>query len=146
MLVAMGEYLKRYGMTMEELGHLMTTAYERRMRKMPGLVRKLMGKMLTSPKLLNRLFPRKDARNAANAAKNPGSTARSCRKTFPRSAGTGPPGSNAPEWCRRTLQGTGHARPSSKGQQNAPTPARSARGQVLAPPDGGAAAEPLRER
>ena len=73
MLVAMGEYLKRYGMTMEELGHLMTTAYERRMRKMPGLVRKLMGKMLTSPKLLNRLFPRKDARNAANAAKNPGS-------------------------------------------------------------------------
>ena len=73
MLVAMGEYLKRYGLTMEEIGRLMTLAYERRMRKMPGLARKLMGKMLTSPRLLYRAFPKKDARNAANAAKNPGS-------------------------------------------------------------------------
>lgn len=73
MLVALGEYLKSYGIAMEEIGHLMTVAYERRMLKMPKLIRRLMGKMLTSPKLLNRLFPKKDRRNAANAAKNPGS-------------------------------------------------------------------------
>ena len=51
----------------------MTVAYERRMRKMPGLVRKIMGKMFTNPKLLNRMFLKKDAKNSANAAKNPGS-------------------------------------------------------------------------
>lgn len=73
MLVAMGEYLKRYGMAMEEIGQLMTVVYERRIMKMPKLVRTLVGKMLKSPKVLNRLFPKKDARNAANAAKNPGS-------------------------------------------------------------------------
>lgn len=73
MLVAMGEYLKQYGMTAEEIGRLMTTAYERRMLKIPKPVRKLMGRLLTSTKVLNRLFPKKDARNVANAAKNPGS-------------------------------------------------------------------------
>ncbi len=73
MLVAMGEYLRRRGMATEEIGHLMTIAYERRMLKMPKLVRTLMGKMLTNTSVLNRLFPKKDARNAANAAKNPGS-------------------------------------------------------------------------
>lgn len=73
MLVAMGEFLKEYGMTMEQIGHLMTLAYERRMKKMPSLVRKIMGKMFTNPKLLNKMFLKKDAQNAANAAKNPGS-------------------------------------------------------------------------
>ncbi len=73
MLVAMGEHLKEHGMAMPEIGHLMTTAYERRMRKMPGLVRKIMGKMFTNPKLLNKIFRKKDAQNKANAAKNPGS-------------------------------------------------------------------------
>lgn len=73
MLVAMGEYLKGYGMVMEEIGHLMTLAYERRVMKMPGLVRKIMGKMFTNPKLLNKMFLKKDAQNKANAAKNPGS-------------------------------------------------------------------------
>ena len=73
MLVAMGEYLKGYGLAVEKIGYLMTTTYERRMLKMPKLARTLMGKMITSPKVLNKLFPKKDARNAANAAKNPGS-------------------------------------------------------------------------
>ena len=40
---------------------------------MPGLVRKIMGKMYKSPKLLNKILLKKDAKNAANAAKNPGS-------------------------------------------------------------------------
>lgn len=73
MLVAMGEYLKKHGMAMEEIGNLMTLAYERRMMKMPGLVRKIMGRMFTNPKLLNKMFLKKDAKNAANAEKNPGS-------------------------------------------------------------------------
>ena len=73
MLVAMGEYLRGHGMSMEDIGRLMTTAYERRMMKMPGFVRKIMGKMFTNPKMLNKMFLKKDAKNAANAAKNPGS-------------------------------------------------------------------------
>ena len=73
MLVAMGEFLKGRGMALEETGRLMTLAYERRMRKMPALVRGLMGKLFTNPKLLNKMFRKKDAQNAANAAKNPGS-------------------------------------------------------------------------
>lgn len=40
---------------------------------MPGFVRSAMGKIYRSPKLLNRILLRKDARNAANAAANPGS-------------------------------------------------------------------------
>lgn len=73
MLVAMGEYLKRRGVAMGDIGRLMTLAYERRMKKMPKLARKVMNRLFTNPRLLNRLFRKKDAQNAANAAKNPGS-------------------------------------------------------------------------
>ena len=71
--VAMGEVLKRYGAGMEDIGRIMVRAYERRMLKMPGPVRALMGRMYKSPKLLNRMLLRKDAKNAKNAAANPGS-------------------------------------------------------------------------
>ena len=37
MLVAMGEYLKRFGCSLEEIGRLMTLAYERRMQKTPPI-------------------------------------------------------------------------------------------------------------
>ena len=73
MLVAMGEYLKKYGMEMEEIGQIMTLAYERRMLKMPALARKIMGRMFTNPKILQKMFLKKDAKNKANAAENPGS-------------------------------------------------------------------------
>lgn len=73
MLVAMGEFLKSCGTTMEQVGYFMTLAYERRMKKMPPFVRRWMGKLFTNPKLLNKMFLKKDAKNAANAAKNPGS-------------------------------------------------------------------------
>ena len=39
----------------------------------PPFVRRWMGKLFTNPKLLNKIFLKKDAKNAANAAKNPGS-------------------------------------------------------------------------
>ena len=71
--VAMGEVLKRYGASMEEIGRIMVLCYERDYLRMPGLIRKAMGKVYNNPKLLNKMLLKKDARNAANAAENPGS-------------------------------------------------------------------------
>lgn len=71
--VAMGEVLKRYGVTMKEIGQIMVRSYERVTMKMPGVVRPLMGKIYRSPKLLNKMLLKKDAKNARNAAVNPGS-------------------------------------------------------------------------
>lgn len=73
MLVAMGETLKKYGADLEKIGHLMVLAYERRTNKIPFIGRKIMGWMFTNPKFLNKMFLKKDAQNAQNAAKNPGS-------------------------------------------------------------------------
>ena len=71
--VSMGEVLKTYGATMEEIGHLMVLAYERRFNAMPGIVKTIACKSFTNVKSLNRKYQKKDAQNAANAAKNPGS-------------------------------------------------------------------------
>ncbi|WP_242994405.1 L-2-amino-thiazoline-4-carboxylic acid hydrolase [Butyrivibrio fibrisolvens] len=71
--VAMGEVLKKYGLSLEESGHLMVLVYERYYLKMPGLIRTLMGKIYRNPKILNKMLLKKDAKNAANAVKNPGS-------------------------------------------------------------------------
>ena len=71
--VAMGEVLKQYGASMEDIGHIMVYSYERTTLKMPGFVRALMGKVYRSPKLLNKMLLKKDAKNARNAAANPGS-------------------------------------------------------------------------
>lgn len=73
MLVAMGEFLKKYGVATEQTGCIMTLAYERRMLKMPKILRSVMRRMFTNPKLLNKMFLKKDAKNAENARKNPGS-------------------------------------------------------------------------
>ncbi|MDO4314200.1 MAG: L-2-amino-thiazoline-4-carboxylic acid hydrolase [Oscillospiraceae bacterium] len=71
--VAMGEVLKKYGQELEHIGRLMTLSYERMYRAMPGAARWVMGKLFNSPGLLTRMFRKKDAANAANAAKYPGS-------------------------------------------------------------------------
>ena len=71
--VSMGEVLKTYGAGMEEIGHLMVLAYERRFNAMPGIVKAIAHKSFTNVKSLNRKYRKKDAQNAANAAKNPGS-------------------------------------------------------------------------
>ena len=71
--VAMGEVMKCYGATMDDIGHIMAYAYERYTLKMPGVVRSLMGKIYKKPKMLNKMFLKKDAQNAKNAAVNPGS-------------------------------------------------------------------------
>ena len=71
--VSMGEVLKTYGVSLEEAGHLMVLAYERRFNAMPGLVKKIAHKSFTNVKALNKKYRKKDAQNAANAARNPGS-------------------------------------------------------------------------
>lgn len=71
--VSMGEVMKKYGADIEEIGHLMVMAYERKFQKMPGSVRFVVKKFFMNPKLLNKMFQKKDAKNAANAARNPGS-------------------------------------------------------------------------
>ena len=71
--VSMGEVLKGYGVQMEEIGHLMVLAYERRFNSMPGIVKTIARKSFTNVKSLNKKYLKKDAQNAANAAENPGS-------------------------------------------------------------------------
>ncbi len=71
--VSMGEVLKKYGVSLVEIGHLMVIAYERRFNGMPGIVKKLAHRSFTNVRSLNRKYQKKDAQNAANAAKNPGS-------------------------------------------------------------------------
>ena len=71
--VSMGEVLKKYGAGMEEIGHLMVLAYERRFKGMPGIVKTIAHRYFTNVKSLNRKYQKKDAQNAANAARYPGS-------------------------------------------------------------------------
>ena len=71
--VSMGEVLKRYGVGLEEIGHLMVLAYERKFSALPGFVKAILHRSYSNVKSLNRKFQKKDAKNAANAAKNPGS-------------------------------------------------------------------------
>lgn len=71
--VSMGEVLKRYGVGLDEIGHLMVLAYERRFNAMPGIVKTIAHRSFTNVKSLNKEYLKKDAENAANAAKNPGS-------------------------------------------------------------------------
>ncbi len=71
--VSMGEVLKGYGVSLEDIGHLMVLAYERKYNGIPGIVKKIAHKSFTNVKSLNKKYQKKDAQNAANAAKNPGS-------------------------------------------------------------------------
>lgn len=71
--VAMGEVLKKYGSTIEEIGKLMVLSYERMVLKFPEIARKIVSRLSKSPRFLNRMFQKRDAKNAANAKENPGS-------------------------------------------------------------------------
>lgn len=75
--VAMGEVLRRYGASMETIGRRMVQSYERYTAKIPAFARKLAARAVNSPRLARTLFTRafqkKDRKNAANAALNPGS-------------------------------------------------------------------------
>ncbi|MBR3304916.1 MAG: L-2-amino-thiazoline-4-carboxylic acid hydrolase, partial [Firmicutes bacterium] len=71
--VSMGEVLKLYGVPLDRTGHLMVQAYERRFNIIPGFLKKIAHKSFTNVRLLKRKYLKKDARNAANAALNPGS-------------------------------------------------------------------------
>ena len=71
--VSMGEILKKYGTGMVEIGHLMALAYERHFNAMPGIVKTIAHKSFTNVKSLNKKYLKKDAKNAVNAARYPGS-------------------------------------------------------------------------
>lgn len=73
MFVSMGEVLKKYGVTTAQSGHLMILIYERQFKKIPSFLRSIMGKIFTNPRLLTKIFLKKDRKNALNAAQNPGS-------------------------------------------------------------------------
>lgn len=72
-LVAMGEALRRYGTSMEQIGYLMVCVYERNLGKIPKFIRRIMRRMFTNKKLLTKMFLKKDKKNRENAAANPGS-------------------------------------------------------------------------
>ena len=71
--VAMGEVLKQYGIELHETGRLMTVCYERFFMAKPKIVRAIAHKMFSDPKRAARTYTKKDVKNAANAAKYPGS-------------------------------------------------------------------------
>lgn len=73
MFVAMGEVLKRYGVSLEEAGRLMVICYEQKFRSMPGIARKIAGKVFSNGRLLRIMYKKKDKTNAENARKYPGS-------------------------------------------------------------------------
>ena len=70
--VSMGEVLRTRGVGMDEIGRLMTLAYERRFNGMPGPLKAILRRSYTNVKSLNQRFRKKDAQNAANAARYPG--------------------------------------------------------------------------
>lgn len=71
--IALGEVCRKYGMSLERWGYLTTVSYQRYYAKMPGLKKKIMGKMFTIPAITTKMLKKKDAKNAANAKINPGS-------------------------------------------------------------------------
>ena len=72
--VAMGEVCRNsYGMTLEQWGKLTTECYQRFFARIPGFLTRLAGKLMGKPKLIYKLLQKKDQKNAANAARNPGS-------------------------------------------------------------------------
>ena len=73
MLVAMAVVLEKYNVSLDECGHLMVNCYERNFDKMPGIAKKVASLAFGSPKLLNKMFLKKDKQNEENARKNPGS-------------------------------------------------------------------------
>ena len=59
-LVAMGEALRRYGTSMEQIGYLMVCVYERNLGKISKFIRRIMRRMFTNKKLLTKMFLKKD--------------------------------------------------------------------------------------
>ena len=71
--VAMGVVCRRYNVTLEEWGWLTTLSYQRFFSKIPAFAKNLAGWAMRHPRLITAALKKKDAQNAANAARNPGS-------------------------------------------------------------------------
>lgn len=55
-LVAMGEALRQYGTSMEQIGYLMVCVYERNLGKISKFICRIMRRMFTNKKLLTKMF------------------------------------------------------------------------------------------
>lgn len=69
--VAMGEVLKKYGVSMQDIGHLAVLSYERQYKRLPKMMKWVMAKSYSYPSLLKKNYLKQDQKNAANAAKYP---------------------------------------------------------------------------
>lgn len=69
--IALALATKPYGVSTDEWGRLTTTCYERFNTQKPAFVRKIAGSMMKA--CGTKMLRKKDAKNAANAAKYPGS-------------------------------------------------------------------------
>lgn len=73
-LVAIGEVGKKYGVSLEKSGYMMTLCYKRYMEKIPNGIRKFVGRFaLNHTGMVNKALKKKDRKNRDNNAKNPGS-------------------------------------------------------------------------
>ena len=73
-LVTVGVVGKGYGLSIYRWGWLATVLYERHFDQIPRLLRRLAGGLFNRcPGLVTHMLRRKDRKNAANAAENPGS-------------------------------------------------------------------------
>ncbi len=72
--IAFGLVGRQYGLSTHDWGRLCTTLYQRYFDRIPGGLRSLAGRLMREhPALIARALRRKDEKNAANAAKYPGS-------------------------------------------------------------------------
>ena len=71
--IAFGLMGKQYGLSTRDWGRLCTTLYQRYFERIPGGLRSFAGWLIRKhPSLVAAALKKKDAKNAANAAKNPG--------------------------------------------------------------------------
>ena len=69
--VAMGEVLKKYGVDMQEIGHLTVLSYERQYKRLPKMIRWVMARSYQYPSLMKKNYLKQDRKNAENLKKNP---------------------------------------------------------------------------
>ena len=71
--VAMGDVVRRHGISLERWGELTTIGYRRFFEQFPSFLRSLVRKLITNPKIAKKVLSKKDIKNAANVKVNPDS-------------------------------------------------------------------------
>ena len=71
--IALGDAVRKHGMSLERWGELTTICYRRFSDKIPAFARKLVKIVFNHPKFVGKMLKKKDAKNATNSSLNPGS-------------------------------------------------------------------------